>query len=74
MTNAGNDFKNNHLDVVHAIAIFNEPNISGSTQAQSINHVWTQTYKVIRSILPEVKIMGPNYEDYRRSLLRATRR
>jgi len=78
VTNAANDIKNNYLDVVECIALFNEPdgqlkdanfyndpNIAGGTQAQRINHVWTRTYQVIRSILPTVKIMGPNYVDYR---------
>jgi hypothetical protein len=78
VTNACNDIKNNYSDVVYAVAIFNEPedeltdtnffndpNIAGSTPAQRVNFVWAQTYKVIRSILPGIKIMGPNYEDYR---------
>ncbi len=78
VTNACNDIKNNYQDVVHSIAIFNEPedeltdanffndpNIRGTTQSQRMNYVWTQTYQAIRSILPTVKIMGPNYEDYR---------
>lgn len=78
VTNACNDIKNSYSDVVYAIAIFNEPedeltdtnffndpNIQGVTQAQRMNYVWTQTYRVIRSVLPTVKIMGPNYEDYR---------
>lgn len=77
VTNACNDIKNNYLDVVHSIAIFNEPedeltdtnffndpNIVGTTQNQRMNYVWTQTFKAIRSILPTVKIMGPNYEDF----------
>ena len=77
VTNACNDIKNNYADVVYAIAIFNEPedelidanffkdpNIAGTTQAQRVNFVWTRTFKAIRSILPTVKIMGPNYEDF----------
>lgn len=78
VTNACNDIKANYSDVVYAIAIFNEPefelmdtnffndpNIAGTSQSQRMNYVWSQTYKVIRSILPSVKIMGPNWEDYR---------
>jgi hypothetical protein len=77
VTNACNDIKNNYQDTVYAIAIFNEPedelvdtnffndpNIVGTTQNQRMNYVWTQTFKAIRSILPTVKIMGPNYEDW----------
>ncbi len=78
VTNACNDIRNHYQDVVYAVAIFNEPefeladnnffndpNIQGTTQSQRVNFVWTQTYRVIRTLLPGVKIMGPNYEDYR---------
>jgi hypothetical protein len=77
VTNACNDIKSNYLDVVHSIAIFNEPedelvdtnffndpNLLGATQPQRMNYVWTQTFRAIRSLLPTVKIMGPNYEDF----------
>jgi len=70
--------RNNYADVVYAIAIFNEPedeladtnffndrNIGGSTQSQRMNYVWSQTFKVIRAQVPGIKIMGPNFEDYR---------
>ncbi|MGC3958381.1 MAG: CBM35 domain-containing protein [Verrucomicrobiota bacterium] len=78
VTNACYTIKTNYLDVVYAIAIFNEPetqlvdanflndpNIQGTTQLQRMNFVWAKTHQVIRSILPTVKIMGPNYVDYR---------
>jgi hypothetical protein len=78
VTNAVNDIKSNYQDIVYAVAIFkepegqlwdtnffNDPNIPGTAQAQRVNYVWTQTFRAIRALSPTLKIMGPNYEDYR---------
>lgn len=79
VTAASNQIKNNYQDVVYGIAIFNEPDAQlygadfmndplvggGSNHDARINWLWTETYRVIRSILPDVKIMGPNWFDYR---------
>ena len=72
VTNACADIKSNSAEVVYAIAIFNEPedeltdtsffndpNIGGSTQSQRMNYVWSQTFKVIRALIPGIKIMWP---------------
>ncbi|RYD21047.1 MAG: hypothetical protein EOP88_12830, partial [Verrucomicrobiaceae bacterium] len=79
VTAASNQIKNNYQDVVYGIAIFNEPDaqlygadfmndplVGGGTNHDArINWLWTETFRVIRSILPNVKIMGPNWFDYR---------
>lgn len=79
VTNATFAIKSNYLDVTYAVAIFNEPDTQlvgsdfmtgpliggGSNHDARINWVWTKTFQTIRTLAPTVKIMGPNYFDYR---------
>ncbi|WP_368498165.1 LamG-like jellyroll fold domain-containing protein [Herbiconiux sp. A18JL235] len=50
------------LNVV-AYAIWNEPDITWRTTNGSFFDLWTDTYRLIRSLDPEMPIQGPAYSD-----------
>ena len=76
VTKASQRIRDNYEDQVLCIEPFNEPDdkmqgnfmsdpaVQGDTYDEKINWLWTQTVNVIRRIIPDVPIMGPNYEDY----------
>lgn len=62
---------------MYAVEVFNEPDaqlnnaafngdplIQGATYDARINWLWTHTVEIIRSINPNLKIMGPNWLSY----------
>ena len=71
------DITANYADVTYAVEVLNEPDaqlnnaafnsdpkIQGATYNARINWLWTHTVQLIRSINPDLKIMGPNYLSY----------
>ncbi|MBU2666363.1 carbohydrate-binding protein [Actinoplanes bogorensis] len=66
-----------YRDLVLAVAPFNEPdnklqggfaqdpNVPGASYDEKFRWLWTQTFRRIRAIDAQVKIMGPNFEHYR---------
>jgi hypothetical protein len=66
-----------YKDVLYAVAPFNEPDnklqggfandaaVPGANYDQKFFWLWTQTFRRIRAIDPNIPIMGPNFEHYR---------
>ncbi|MDO9396414.1 MAG: LamG-like jellyroll fold domain-containing protein, partial [Herbiconiux sp.] len=58
-----NDTKAAGKTNIVAYAIWNEPDITWRTTNGSFFDLWTETYRLIRSLDPEMPIQGPAYSD-----------
>ena len=58
-----NDTKASGKTNIVAYAIWNEPDITWQTANGSFFDLWTDTYRLIRSLDPEMPIQGPAYSD-----------
>lgn len=58
-----NDTKASGKTNIVAYAIWNEPDITWQTANGSFFDLWTDTYRLVRSLDPEMPIQGPSYSD-----------
>ena len=58
-----NDTKASGKTNIVAYAIWNEPDITWQTANGSFFDLWTETYRLVRGLDPEMPIQGPSYSD-----------
>jgi len=58
-----NDTKAAGKTNIVAYAIWNEPDITWQTANGSFFDLWTETYRLVRSLDPDMPIQGPSYSD-----------
>lgn len=58
-----NDTKASGKTNIVAYAIWNEPDITWRTANGSFFDLWTETYRLVRSLDPSMPIQGPSYSD-----------
>jgi len=58
-----NDTKASGKTNIVAYAIWNEPDITWQSANGSFFDLWTETYRLVRSLDPEMPIQGPSYSD-----------
>jgi hypothetical protein len=57
------DTKDSGKTNIVAYAIWNEPDITWQTANGSFFDLWTDTYRLVRSLDPDMPIQGPSYSD-----------
>jgi len=68
VTSVINDKKSAGISI-YAYEIWNEPVYTWNTANGTFNNMWHQTYDLIRSLDPNVKIMGPSEGYYDRNMM-----
>ena len=58
-----NDTKASGKTNIVAYAVWNEPDITWQTANGSFFDLWTETYRLVRGLDPEMPIQGPSYSD-----------